>query len=81
MVQHPSNKSSRNNAKPSASRIQYSDNRGNNQREVTQKNPNYLRNVESKIKDQVRMTRTHMMYQNQNTNYDIPIQIFEGPKL
>ena len=27
------------------------------------------------------MTRTHMMYKNQNPNYDIPIQIFEGPKV
>jgi hypothetical protein len=27
------------------------------------------------------MTRTQMMYQNQNANnYDVPVEIFEGPK-
>ena len=53
----------------------------NSNRDVSGKNPSYLRNVESKIKDQVRMTRTQMMYQNQNANnYDVPVEIFEGPK-
>lgn len=37
----------------------HADFRSNNPREVvTPKNPVYLRNVESKIKDQIRMTRT-----------------------
>ncbi len=64
MVKNQNNKNVKNIAKQSAPRIQNGEYRSNNPRESAPRNPNYLRNVESKIKEQVRMTRTQMMYQN-----------------
>jgi hypothetical protein len=65
MVQHRQNKNVKNSVKQhNAQRTQNGEYRSNNPLDAAPKNPNYLRNVESKIKDQVRMTRTQMMYQN-----------------